>query len=409
MNDTLMRVHQRLGDDFLHPEFAFYTDLPLAEAHLFFPTEQEVRDNRPCPTGWMSGVEDGAINTGLNLEAQAIGFELTGNQRYVDRGRRLLDGLLRLSTCGSRGFMARSIVSASGTHYAHSSVDQYTLGVFGLWRIFRTGIPTAEQKSQIVRVLGDIADKFFRENGEITGDNGDPERNFTQGGPRDRLPGVERSLEAFMAAHSVSGEQKYLDYYHTWLNDPSQKPVPQLLAEWNPPELIQTYALWQTQSALRLVWEAETDPAMRSAYERAMRNVSRLCLPRLKRHRLRCDHLLAGRDNVGWRKVYENFEGWASLKELMGMTYYYYHCHPIQAHENEFVVNPLIAAQAILWDPSVVLDEARSEICDLLTHFSVERCRLSHSLVLFESTSLLARAARIVIWDGSGERFPVSG
>jgi len=390
MNEKLLGVQDRLEREFLHPRYAYYTDLPLSESDLFFPTEQEVRDCLPCPTGWMSGVEDGALNTGLNLEALALGFLRSGDPRYLQRGRTLLDGLLRLATCGSRGFVARSICNDQGLHYPHSSVDQYTLGVFGLWRIFQTKIPTPEQKSRIVRVLGDIADKFYREKGEITSDHGVPERHFTQGGPRDRLPGVERTLAAFLAAYSVSGDDRYLDYHRQWLADPAQMPVPELFARWDPGRMIQTYALWQTQCALRLIWEVEPNPEFRSAAERLMRRLSGLCLPRLEKHRLRCDHMLAGRDNVGWRACYRNFEGWSNLKELMGLTYYYYYCHPIQAHETEFVLNPLLSAHAILLNPSPPTPEARAQIDSVLNLFPVELCRLSHSLVLFESVYLCA-------------------
>lgn len=348
-----------------------------------------MRDCLPCATGWMTGIEDGAINTGLNLEAQALGFEQMRDPRCLQRGRRLIDGLLGLATCGSDGFLARSISNAQGLHYPQSSIDQYTLAVFGLWRIYRTEIPTDEQKARIACALGQIADKFFRENGEITGDTGKPEREFTQGGPRDRIPGVERTLEMFLAAYSTTGDQKYLDYYQQWIDDRSQKSVPDLIAQWNPNPLIQTYALWQTQCAFRLLWDVETDPPRRSAYASGMNKVAELCAPRLRRHRLRCDHLLAGRDNVGWRACYHNFEGWSNLKELMGLTYYYYHCHPIQAHETEFVTNPLMAAQAILWNPRPIDDAAKDDISDLLSGFPVDLCRLSHSLVLFEGAALL--------------------
>lgn len=392
--DPVQCVHERLGEQFLHPEFGFYTDLPLDEHREFFPTEQEVRDCLPCPTSWLTGIEDGAINTGLNLEAQAIGFEQTGDERYLQRGRQLIDGLLRLATCGSSGFVARAVFNAQGLHYPQSSVDQYTLAVFGLWRVFRTEIPTPEQKSGIQRVLGEIARKFFRENGEITGDTGRPEREFTQGGPRDCIPGVERTLEMFLAAYAVTGDDTYLDYYRRWIADATQVAVPDLIAQWNPNPLIQTYALWQTQSAFRLLWEVETDSELRNAYAMGMKKVSDLCVPRLKKHRLRCDHMLAGRDNVGWRACYQNFEGWSNLKELMGLTYYYYYCHPIQAHESEYVANPLMAAQAILWNPDPVRDNVRDDISNLLARFREDLCRLSHSLVLFEGVHRLMAARR---------------
>jgi len=383
--NILSEVHKVLEEKFFHPEFNFFIDVPIPFESEEFPTQEEIKKGIPAPTGWISGIEDGAINGGINLEGQVLGYEITKDKKYLEMGRKVLNGLLKLSTCGHPGFISRSVWSDGKIHYPFSSIDQYTMAVYGLWRAFFSEIPTQEQKKKIKEVLGNVAEKFYREKGDILSDDGRYEKEFTGGGPRDTFPGVERTLEMFKAAYSVTKEEKFNKYYKEWIEDKNFPSVSELMRKYEISSLTWSYNLFQTQIALRLLWETEKNSKMKEAYQKTMKRIAIYDIEILKRYDYHSKRALSFPDDLGWRKFFEYFGGWKTHKELVGLVYYWWFCHPGRVHECFTIKDPLEAAYVILLsEDREIIESQKERIKKLLETFPYKFCKLCHSLAYYE-------------------------
>lgn len=132
-NDILRQVRETLYCPETGLIYDYVTSREPAQRFAHLPCRAEVEANLPNPCGWGTGMEDCAINAGTMLDTL---WRIDGDPLWAAR---LVDGMERCITLhGRNGFVARGFsVRAPEVCYSNSSRDQFTLAVYGLWRVLR--------------------------------------------------------------------------------------------------------------------------------------------------------------------------------------------------------------------------------------------------------------------------------
>ena len=148
---------------------------PAGVAALESPTEiaQGRVGGMHRPYGYGSGIEDLAYHNGMLLFALCDAEEATKDAFFADMAHRTFRGLQRMSTISRvPGFVPRGPHPDGKSYYADSSVDQHTLYVCGLWRMYRSRIATPEEKASIRVVVGNVIRRLEKANWAILVEDG---------------------------------------------------------------------------------------------------------------------------------------------------------------------------------------------------------------------------------------------
>ncbi|MDR0931999.1 MAG: hypothetical protein LBM70_03145 [Victivallales bacterium] len=138
-------------------EQLFRSDTGLCYDYIseFLPFSTEIALGFPNPCGWGTGMEDCALNGGFLLDILRLRGELgTLFAAEIERG------LVRLGTVhGVSGFVARGISPRDGKScYSNSSRDQFTLAVYGLYRVLKHG-SLGEDARKLLRDVAEYCER----------------------------------------------------------------------------------------------------------------------------------------------------------------------------------------------------------------------------------------------------------
>lgn len=265
-------LHQHIMTYFFHPGVNLIFDyIPPVQAtdrwgHL--PTVKEIAEEFPNPCGWHTGMEDCALNTGSYLATLVHKYDVTGSLADAAEARRLLSGLLHLATVSpEKGFLPRAVLPDGKTYYPNSSVDQYTMFLYGLWVYYRSSLATDQDRRSIAEVITAIARRTVRDNYELLSVNGKVAQYCDIGAlSTDR---ASRLLSLLQFAHLVDPEGGW----DTWYAEKLQEQSYARLAVLNDPAAVNryvTYAILQNQvSLVQLAMEEQSLP-LRSIYLNAL-------------------------------------------------------------------------------------------------------------------------------------------
>ena len=290
--DWVASARRSLMERFFWPETSLFYDYRTGEGPEglvgCLPTPEEIAANKPCATGWGSGMEDSVLNGGPFLVSAIDRWEVTGEREAMDDARKVFRGLSGMANAGGvEGFLARSISPKDGkSFYPNSSRDQYTLFVYAIWRYLHSGLSTDDERESCRKMLIGVA-RFMertvtKESGwKFANVDGRPGmvaqmwtdrpgvRTGSNGGTDDfgglcshealRLPMIYAA--AFDASGDVHWREQELKYADDGLK----------MAEGRWSETGLGYALFQAQVSHRLLWELERDTARKARYQALMR------------------------------------------------------------------------------------------------------------------------------------------
>lgn len=271
-------LHQHIWKYFYNPQVNLLYDYiaPLQEkdrwGHL--PTVEEVNARNPNVSGWGTGMEDGSINGGTYLVGMVYRHEVTGQPEHAEDARKIYEGLRLLGTVSERkGFIARSVLPDGKTYYTNSSVDQYTMYVYGLYTYYHSSIATEKEKAQIRSIMHDICTRIEDDGFDILTHDGKPALVSDIGVIRsDRS---SRLLEMYRVGYDVTGDTHWLDIYQEKLAENQYA----RLRDITTPSRVDTpgksrsavYCILQDQASLIPLFELETSLAIRAGYLEAIR------------------------------------------------------------------------------------------------------------------------------------------
>lgn len=291
MTSRLDRAWQRVSTVFYSPKTHLYYASPVekvAPASLF---ENGFLDPEANKVGYGAGMADCAIYSGLLLSMLVDQHAATSDGALAGRALEVFKGLKACATAhGVPGFVARGVCAEDGKSICiTSSRDQVTHFVHGLWRYSRSPLCAEETKAEIRALLCAVADRMIR---NVTPENDydflradgtcDPRGICRMWNVRPheaaRLPMV------YAAAWDVSRDEKYFRLCRTYLAPAVEQT---LMLPSVPPAQVRaympTYTLLQMQTSLELLFEVETDAAMKAKLAEAMRPVARMAAERAVR------------------------------------------------------------------------------------------------------------------------------
>jgi hypothetical protein len=228
-------------------------------------------------------VSNCAIAGGLFLGQLVDIHAVTGNAGALEQARVVFDGLTRLASASERkGFIARCVLPGDPTraHFNNSSVDQYTFYVYGLYKYFRSRMPSDADRERMRRIMDEICTAIERDN-TILASNGEPA--WVSDIEAIRADRSSRVLEVFLAGHAITGNPHWREVYLDAVRQAGSQRLRTLLDAdivrytYAPrdrkrgPDYADLNSMWQTQYSLVPLVELETDLALKAAYVEAMR------------------------------------------------------------------------------------------------------------------------------------------
>jgi len=181
-----------------------------------------------------------------------------------------------------KGFNARGVLPAIHTKAPslNSSVDQYTLYVYGFYKYYFSPLAGEEEKAHIRRILAEISEMIERD-GTILATNGIP--TWVSDIEAIRADRSSRMLEVYLVSHAVTGDPHWRDVYLEKVREAQHRRLrtildPQLIRfQYMPrdlkygPDHVGWASLWQSQYSLVPLFELERDIPLKTAYLEAMR------------------------------------------------------------------------------------------------------------------------------------------
>jgi len=226
---------------------------------VHFPTAEEVAAIYPNPCGYAVGMEDGMINGGTMVDACLFRYEKTADDGAVDFARLLVSGMLDCVACAkSEGFVPRGVTPTDGkSYYPDSSIDQYTMFVFGMVRFFESGFATDQEKERIKNTLVSVARRAeknpLKENDyDLLRDDGGKSIVSRIWGEKRGNHEMLRLPMIFAAAYGVSADIRWLSKYEAIIDEGIERSLPMT-------EYFHLYALQQMQASIYVCKKYDPD------------------------------------------------------------------------------------------------------------------------------------------------------
>ncbi|MBI4027102.1 MAG: hypothetical protein HY360_19105 [Verrucomicrobia bacterium] len=276
MHDTLESLHARIWSLFYQPKQGIlYTFINPRTRQPVLPTADEVLRCIPNTAGWGTPIEDSCLCAGTYLDAMLLRHAAQPTRENERKAREIFRGLMNLAGCGRRrGFIARGLLPDGKTYYPDTSVDQYTMFLYGLWRYFESPVATSKDRDSIRKIVSNICLQLEEDEFVIQTDAGSV---ATFSDINAMIYGrVERVLQPFAVGWKICGNLRFAQTYGKLKAEQNGRRLKILKNQGPPPKgKVSLYALLQTQVALRCLCEIESDKKDRVIYESAMNRIGR--------------------------------------------------------------------------------------------------------------------------------------
>jgi len=261
-------AHDELWRRFID-EHGIMVDFTALDGWVNLPTPDECRDGKPNALGWYQTIENGAMFTGLYMDAAVNRWRAARSTANAEKARRLMEGLLLLASISEvPGFVGRGVSTDGTSHFAMGSEDQMLPWFYGLWRYLESGLATASERERIVAELVETAEAIVDLDWRIPAEPPFNTRGTFEGF---HFFWATRQLFVMKMMHAVTGEGKWDVMYRAALeqrggaNNASKLELCQAGMAWihNFPH---NWTSCPSVAALRGLWELEEDAAVKSAF-----------------------------------------------------------------------------------------------------------------------------------------------
>lgn len=392
--EAAARAAHHIRQSFRHPDTQMFYDFAWADRGFdLLPTPEEVARCFPNAAGWGTGMENPALNAGQHLAGVVLRHQLGNDPGAAAEARWLATGLLRLfDAASSPGFLPRGLALDGVSHYPNSSVDQYTMVLYGLYQYHESGIASAAEQQAIRRAWHHVLTRWEAAGWQDRREDGSAGFFGDIGALRpDRS---SRLLAALLGGWALTGEERWHRAYLEKVEEQNGARLNPGLPRASSP----LYVADQNQVAWRLLADLEEDPIRQAVYR------SRLVETAAHVH----DRLLVYRDfdadahaaavaasDWDWRKGCladdpEANHGGAYNQRLRDLA-------PAIPYEHRLVQTPFEVAHVLLLaaDPASI-DFLRPHLAPLFGAYPYERLALSWSVYEVEWDYWLAVAAGLV-------------
>lgn len=352
------------------------------------PTPEDCRELKPSALSWGVPNEDGPMFNGLYLDGLCNRWKATRNEDDRKKARRLVEGLIKVSTIGKTpGFVARGIATDGKTTYPMGSNDQTTPWQYGIWRYVTDGLATnEEEKADLVRRFVELG-KILDANGWKMPTDGPPSPHrgdFT----KPTWEGAPRILFTMKAMHVLTGEPFWQKRYLEAANEKVGKGQRTRL------EICRTGMVFDpAQGArhswtgsegvicLRALWEMETDEALKAQYAEGLKHSAELSaksLGLIEKFDVNGTEVF----NLDWRVMNAAWKPQHSEQDAVDVAIaglrLQHKASPRLHNEKDYLREPCFAAWVVSLCPDVeVVKPHVPAIRKVITHYDVKRAYLS--------------------------------
>lgn len=261
-------THEVLWHDFICPRtFQIYTYLDPKTRRVVLPAPADIAALKPSTGGWGTAIENCSLDGGAYLGALVDRHAVTGADAHAEEARKIYQGLRLIArSARRRGIIVRGVLPDGGTHYPESSVDQYTMYVYGMWRYFRSAVATDEERTEIRDIFDGILTRLEADRFVILSDTG----ARIKFGALDALrpSRAERLLAIVLAGADITGAPHWRDIYDR-LRPPRLKHCRGKGGE--------AWVLVQNQLAFFILRHLEKDPEILKVYTAGSLEAAREC------------------------------------------------------------------------------------------------------------------------------------
>lgn len=185
------------------------------------PTPEDCKLGRPNAIGWWSPIENGPMFTGSYLVAICERARRSGTEADRKKARHLAGGLLKVASVSDvPGFIARGMGTDGKCHYPLGSQDQTHPWFYGLHAYATSGIPTPEERAEVVAKMTEVAEALQKLDWKCPGDGafkGETRGDFKMF----RHHGAVMYLGILRAMYDVTDDKIWLERYRTAMNQRS--------------------------------------------------------------------------------------------------------------------------------------------------------------------------------------------
>lgn len=350
-------AHQEIWRRFIDKRLDVLFHYVGLSGEVTLPTADHCAAAQPNGMSWSTPIEDGPFFGGLYLDGLCNRWRVRRDEESAEKAHRIAAGLMKLAERSETpGFVPRGLGADGKSHYPASSEDQVFPWFYGLWCYLRTGLPTEAERKRIVEKLRGTV--LALESHQWRVPCARPEYGYRGTFVRPTAHDAARFLFLLQAMHELTGEGRWRTQYHERLREkigPGIKSRLEICAgglEYDGHGKGETY-LWthsMSQAVLRALEDAETDSAIRAAYQRGLMASAERAATHLDRAR-RYDPANQFAFDTDWRFLNASWKPQANCEEAIALGRaqlpLWADRNPRSPYEDDTVREPLFAAWII--------------------------------------------------------------
>ncbi len=385
IDGAVEKANSELWRRFIDPRWNTFYDHAGPDGEVVIPTPEECRANKPNALSWDISITDGSMFGGLYMEAAINRWTITNRDEDREKAHRIALGLMKLATVGqTKGFLARGLTADGSAHYPLSSNDQAMPWLYGMWRYVRSGIPDEAERGQVKAKIIEVLEALESHKWKVPGDR----PPFDYFGEFDSFgwQGASRLLFLLKMGADVGGDSRWEEEYRRAVAERNPKGKESRL-DFCAKGMVPALQSWHTWTfcpgvaGLRGLWEMESDPALKAAYEEGLRASAAVAAESLPLA-LEFDNNDKQRFLLDWREINALWREQGSVREARDLAMKQLalldSLSPRRVYENRLVREPLFAAWVITLCPDrEILRWHAPAILKVIRHYRFDRLYIS--------------------------------
>jgi hypothetical protein len=250
--------------------YDYITSYEINKRFSHLPSAEEIKRQTPNPCGWGTGMEDSMLNGGVAMDLICLRYEQTGDETCRELAEKVFKGMcLCAEVHGKKGFVVRSVSPLDEEScYINSSRDQFTLFVYGVWRFWRSPLSSKESKEKARDLLiatAEYCEKTILKENDYNLLRLDGQKAMVSKMEECYTHEIMRLPMFYAAAWDASGNDHWREMYLKYA-----LPGIEINLQMDRKRGWWDIELSQMQFSLRLLYEVETEKALKDKYAETM-------------------------------------------------------------------------------------------------------------------------------------------
>lgn len=372
-------AHREIWRRFID-KYGIMIDFADMDGKVSLPTPEELREGKPNALGWWAPIENGAMFNGLYMDAAILRWRRTKSDEDAAKARKLMEGLLLLNSISDvKGFVGRGVSTDGKSHYPMGSNDQTLPWIVGLWRYWESGLATADEKQRITKHLTITINEIVRLGWKMPAEPPFGTRGSFEGF---HFEETARKLFSMKLMHLLTGDSKWQQMYETELEKRGgEKNLSkrEICAAGMAFFYAKTHN-WTSctaVSALRGLWELESDAALKADYAKGLVASAKLAAESLPLAQ-QFDNADTSHFEMNWRVMNAEWKPQHTEQEAQALAQQqlknFMKLAPRRGKETAFIREPTSAAWIVTLCPDTdVLKQHAPDVEKVIAHYDYSK------------------------------------